>query len=84
MITQQAQIKINLPLKLKQQIERKANSFDMPLAGYVKHLILSDVKEKKHPEHELSARSEKRAQEALKNIKKAIRVTNVREYFKNL
>ena len=35
MITQQVQIKINLPLALKEYVESKASKFDMPIAGYI-------------------------------------------------
>lgn len=45
MITQQTQIKLNLPLALKDFLESKASKFGMPLAGYIKHLILQDVAE---------------------------------------
>lgn len=84
MITQQSQIKINLPLALKDYLESKAKKFDMPIAGYVKHLILKDVGDLEYPTFQMSARTEKIALKALKNRDKAIRVTNVAEFFKNL
>jgi hypothetical protein len=43
MLTQQVQVKINLPLALKDFLDSKAAKFDMPLADYVKHLVLQDV-----------------------------------------
>ena len=39
MITHQAQIKLNLPLALKDFLDSKAQRFGMPLAAYIKHLI---------------------------------------------
>lgn len=74
MITQQAQIKVNLPLQLKEFLESKANKFGMPLAGYIKHLILVDVADMAYPEFEASARTVRSYKKALKNKSKAIKV----------
>ena len=59
MVTQQAQIKINLPLTLKEYLESRAGKFGLPLAGYIKHLMLKDVEGMDYPTFELSDRSEK-------------------------
>lgn len=67
MITQQAQIKLNLPLALKEYLESKANRFGMPLAGYIKHLVLKDVEDMDYPVFEASDRTIRKAKEALKN-----------------
>lgn len=82
MITQQAQIKLNLPLALKDYLESKASKYDMPLAGYLRHLILTDVADMEYPTFNMSARSEKIAQKALQDQSKAIKVSNLSEYFK--
>ena len=87
MITQQAQIKLNLPLTLKEYLESKASKFGMPLASYVKHLILKDVEDMEYPTFELSDRSEKILKKALKEKDKAITITSQEEldkFFKNL
>ena len=86
MVTQQAQIKLNLPLALKEYLESKANKFGMPIAAYVKHRIMNDVKDMEYPEFELSERSEKAYKRALKAQKegKLISVDNIDEFFKNL
>ena len=49
MITQQAQIKVNLSVQLKSYLESKAGKFGMPLAGYIRYLILKDVSHTEHP-----------------------------------
>lgn len=82
MITQQSQIKINLPLALKDYLESKAQKFDMPIAGYVKHLILKDVSDLEYPTFQISDASEKMAFKAIKNRNKAIKVNDASEYFK--
>lgn len=84
MLTQQSQIKVNLPLALKDFLESRANRFDMPIASYVKHLILCDVSEMEFPNFKISDSSEKKAKNALLDKRKSIKVTNVKDYFKNL
>lgn len=84
MITPQTQIKINLPLALKDYLESKAQKFDMPLAGYIKHLILDDVSDMDFPTFRISDVSEKKAKKALAERKKAVKVTDVSKYFNEL
>ena len=45
MNTTQAQIKVNIPLMMKDFLESKASKFGMPVAGYIKHLILKDIED---------------------------------------
>lgn len=86
MITHQSQIKINLPVNLKEYIESKARKFGMPLAAYVKHLILKDVEDMEYPVFELSERSEKAYNKALKDEKegKLLKVENLEKFFDEL
>jgi hypothetical protein len=84
MITQQAQIKVNLPANLKDYLESKANKFGMPLAGYIKHLILKDVQDMDYPVFQASDRTIKKAQEALENKDKSVLVEDVDAFLKNL
>lgn len=84
MITQQVQIKVNLPLSLKDYLDSKAQKFDMPLAGYIKHLILKDVSDMDYPTFRISDASEKKAKKALTEKKKAIKVSEVSKYFNEL
>ena len=87
MVTQQAQIKINLPLALKDFLESKASKFGLPLASYVRHLIVRDVENMEYPEFEASDATIKAYKRALKNKDKAITFNNIEEldkYLKNL
>ena len=45
MQTSQAQIKLNLPLPLKTLLSAKAERFGVPMASYIRHLIIQDVNE---------------------------------------
>ncbi|OGY08684.1 MAG: hypothetical protein A2782_04165 [Candidatus Blackburnbacteria bacterium RIFCSPHIGHO2_01_FULL_43_15b] len=84
MITPQAQIKLNLPLPLKERAESQASKFGVPLATYLKHLIMQDTEDMDYPVFEPSERTIKAYKQALKNKNKAIFVENIDEYFKNL
>lgn len=86
MVTPQAQIKINLPLALKEFLESKANKFGMPIAGYVRHLILRDIEDMEYPAYEMSERAEKAYRRAKKDEKagKLIKVDNLKKFFADL
>ena len=86
MITQQAQIKVNLPVQLKEYLESKANKFGMPLAGYIKHLILVDVADMDYPVYEASDRTVKAYKKALKEQKqgKLVATDDIDKFFKEL
>lgn len=84
MITQQAQIKINLPLALMDYISSRAAKFDLPVATYIKHLIIQDAGELEYPTFPASKGTEKAYQEAMANQDKAIPIDDVDEFFKNL
>ena len=84
MITIQSQIKINLPLSLKDFLESKAQKFDMPITGYVKHLILKDVSDMDFPTFKISTASEIKARKALADKNNAVKVTDVSNFFKKL
>lgn len=86
MKTQQAQIKINLPVQLKDFAESKANKFGLPLAGYLKHLIIKDVEDMDFPTYTASSSTEKDYLESIEEEKagKLIKVKNIKNYFNNL
>lgn len=66
MITQQAQIKVNLPIQLKVYLESKAGKFGMPMAGYIKYLILKDISEQEYPVYSVSKKTEEAYKQAQK------------------
>lgn len=69
-MTTQSQIKINLPSRLKEFIESKAANFGMPVASYVRHLILKDIENMQYPVHEASSEVEKAYKKAVRDYKK--------------
>ncbi len=84
MITQHAQIKLNISITLKDYLESKARKFGLPVAGYVKHLILKDVEEMEYPVFKASDRTIKRAKRALEERSKAVEVADIHEFFNKL
>ena len=84
MVTPQAQIKISLPLALKDFVDSKASRVGLPTATYIKHLILKEVEDMEYPVFKASDETIKKAKEALKNKDKSILVEDIDEFFKNL
>lgn len=78
MITQQAQIKVNLPLPLKEFLESKASKYGMPMGGYLRYLILKDVSEDEYPVFMASEKTEKAYQEAKKQEKEG-KLTKIKD-----
>lgn len=77
------QIKLNIPVALKEQVEEIAKSFGYTVSAYVRHLVLSDVGEKKYPVKKMSLRTERIVRKALKDDK-WVKVDNIEEFFKKL
>ena len=86
MITPQSQIKLNIPLPLKERVESQASKFGVPLATYLKHLIMKDIEDMDYPVFEPSERTVKAYKQALKEYKagKTIPVEDVDKYFEKL
>lgn len=85
MNTQQAQIKLNLPLPLKEYLESRSDKFGMPLAGYIKYLILKDVSDMDYPTYQASERTEEEYKNAVKERAHAIKVTgNIDSFLENI
>lgn len=62
MLRKQVQIKINMPLKLKKAIEKRASKYDLTLAAYVKYALVGRLEE------ELSFKASKAVEKAYKNM----------------
>lgn len=65
MNTPQAQIKVNLPVSMKEFLESKASKFGMPIAGYIKHLILKDIEDMDYPIYQASEKTENAYEKAI-------------------
>lgn len=86
MITQtgSTQIKVSLPIELKDFLASKSNRYGLTLSAYVKHLILKDVSDLAYPSFKASKQIEESYSEAMKNKNKAVLVDNLDKFFDNL
>lgn len=82
----QAQIKVNLPVNMKDYLTSKASKFGMPVAGYVKHLILKDIEDMDYPLYRASEKTEKAYKKAIKEHEsgKTVKVNHVDTFFEEL
>jgi|GEM_PF-1320433 len=81
--TNTTQIKLNIPMALKEQVEEIAKSFGYTVSAYIRHLLLSDVGEKKYPVKKMSLRTERIVKKALKDDK-WVEIKDIDKYFKEL
>ena len=81
MSTTQIQLKISLSEQLSELLASKAARVGIPVTQLVKHLILKEVEDLAYPTFQMSQSSEKKAQEAMQQIDKAVDAT---DFFKQL
>lgn len=86
MNTPQSQIKVNLPVTMKDYLASKAAKFGIPLAGYIKHLILKDIEYMDYPTFQASEKVERTHKKALKEHRqgKTIKINNIDKFFAEL
>lgn len=64
----QEQIKVSVSPALKSLVKSRAQDIGVPVAQYVKNLIINDVKQ--YPVYQVDAKTEKRIGQSLKDLKK--------------
>lgn len=85
MLTKQIQVKFNLPIELKKVVDKEAKKYGMTLAAFFRHILVDRIeKEEKYKIFFASERTEKMAEEAIKNYDKSIKVDNVKDFFDKL
>ena len=86
MSSQQVQIKLTIPQELKEFLDTKAMRLGLPVASYVRHLIIRDVEDLEYPVYKMSKRLEKIAKQAEKDYKagKAIEIKDIDKFFEEL
>lgn len=84
METKQSQIKIGIPNNVKLFAQKKAKNYGLTLAGYIRHLIVDQMEREEYPVFEMSDKTKKHVELAIKNYKKGIEVKNLKEYFDKL
>lgn len=81
MHVKQTQIKVSIPAQLKDYLESRAARFGMPVAGYVRHLIIKDVEYMESPSYRASEKVEKAYEKALKEKHKAVTISGPMDKF---
>jgi predicted DNA-binding protein len=86
MNTPQTQIKVNIPINMKDYLDSKASKFGMPVAGYIKHLILKDIENMDYPTYQASVETEKAYKNAIKEheSEETIKVKDIDGFFEKL
>ncbi|MBI2338613.1 hypothetical protein HYU95_05535 [Candidatus Daviesbacteria bacterium] len=82
--TSQIQLKISLSEQLSDLLQSKAARLGVPVTQFVKHLIMKEVENEAVPVFEASDWLEHKTGKALKEIKKAVEVKDVHQFFQNL
>lgn len=80
----QVQIRVSVSQQLSDLLKSKAQRLGVPLTQLVKHLLITEVKDEEYPTFKMSARTEKKALEAMGQLDKAVEVDDVAEFFKHL
>ena len=84
MNTQQIQLKISLSDQLNDLLQSKAARLGIPVTQFVKHLIIKEVETEEYPIFPAFERTINKTKEAINNRDKAVKVTDIHDYFKNL
>lgn len=79
----QVQLKISLSQQLNDLLQSKASRLGIPVTQFVKHMIIKEVEDEKHPTFEMSERTEKIAKKALEDYKKG-KAVNASDFFEQL
>ncbi len=82
--TSSTQIKVSLPIELKDFLASKSNRYGLTLSAYVKHLILKDVADLAYPTFKASKQVEESYSEAMRNKDKAVVVDDLDGFFDSL
>lgn len=86
MQTQTAQVKVTLPINLMDFLQAKAAKFGMPVAAYLRHLVIEDVKDDDIPVFQASKWVEEKYRQSLEDEKDGnfVRVKSTEDFFKSL
>ena len=78
------QLKVTLSKQLHALLQKRAQTIGLTMSSYVKNLIVEDIKDLAFSEQEASKQLEESFQDAIKNKKNAIKVTNLQKTLDNL
>ncbi|MDA1316865.1 MAG: hypothetical protein O3B87_02455 [bacterium] len=80
-----SQIKLNLPIELKGYLATRAKSFGVPMASYMKYLIIKDIEQRDFPTYTASNKAVKAYKRATGSSAKATKVMgNIEDFIDSL
>ncbi len=80
----QVQLKVSLSEQLNDLLRAKAQRLGVPITQLVKHIIIKEVETEQYPTYIASDRLEQISEKAMKEIDKAVEITDVDKFFSNL
>lgn len=78
------QVKVTIPNPLIDFLSSKAEMFGLTLSGYIKHLILNDVKDMEYPVYRASSSLEASYKRAQTEKAQALEVEDVADFISKL
>jgi len=86
MQTQTSQIKLTLPVHLKDFLQSKAVRLGLPLASFIRYVLIKEVETEGYPVFQASESTEKAYQGALRDYKegKTVKVKDIDKFFQRL
>ena len=77
--TSQIQLKLSLSQELNALLKARAKQLGLPVTQFVKHLIIKEI-ESQYPTYEASEATIQATKKAMKEIDKAVLVTDVKKF----
>lgn len=85
MLTKQIQVKFNLPIELKEVVDKEAKKYGMTLASFFRYILVDRIEQKeKYKTFFASEKLEEIVKEALKNKNKRVIIGDMGEFFAKL
>jgi hypothetical protein len=78
------QLKLNLPTQMYQFVQEKADMLGVTMSSYIKHLIISEVRQSSVPTFKASQKTERQYKKAMKEKKSALKTENIEEFLNDL
>lgn len=72
-------------MEVKKFAQRKAKKYGLTLAGYLRYLLINEIRVEEYPVYRASERVEKAVEEAMKEERegKLMEINDISDFFKN-
>lgn len=83
-MNEQIQIKFTVSEQIKEILTTNASALGLPVASYVRYIVIKEVEDDLYPSFKMSKRTERRVKEAKKDYINAKVVKNIDKFFNEL